>query len=147
MNRVQVKINMLPKYSALVPTKAHKTDAGYDVRSRINTVVGVGKTVLVPTGFRIQLPENYEAQIRPRSGLALKQEITINNSPGTVDCGFTAEVGVIIHNGGTEPFIIARKDRIAQMVICKLPVVELITVDELELTERGNTGFGDSGIK
>ena len=99
----------------------------------------------IPVGFSMELPSGYEAQIRPRSGLAAKHHITVTNSPGTVDANYRGEVKVILYNLGREPFSTQRGDRIAQMVICKLPEINLVEATELSETDRGSGGFGSSG--
>lgn len=104
-----------------------------------------GERTLVPTGFHIAVPEGYEAQIRPRSGLAVKQGISVVNSPGTIDSDYRGEVKIILINHGAEPFTINRGDRIAQMVIQPVTQAKLITVDELPETTRGDGGFGHTG--
>ena len=109
--------------------------------------VPVNRSTLVPTGVFIELPVNYEAQVRPRSGLALKHNISLTNSPGTIDAGYRGEVGVIMFNHGPEEFAIKRGDRIAQMVIAELPAVELEVTDVLSETDRGEGGFGSTGRK
>jgi len=137
---------MMPGCSDLIPAKAHADDAAFDLKSRADMSVPVNKSTLIPTGVFIELPVNYEAQVRPRSGLALKHNITLTNSPGTIDAGYRGEVGVIMFNHGPEAFEIKRGDRIAQMVIAELPEVELLTVDELSDSLRGSGGFGSSGV-
>ena len=144
--KIQVKITMMEGCSDLVPTKAHSDDAAFDLQSRSNMTVPVGKSTLVPTGVFIELPVNYEAQIRPRSGLALKKNITLTNSPGTIDAGYRGEIGVIMFNHGPEEFVIKRGDRIAQMVITQLPEVELTVCESLSETNRGSGGFGSTGV-
>ncbi|MBE6380273.1 MAG: dUTP diphosphatase [Lentisphaerae bacterium] len=144
--KIQVKITMMPGCSDLIPAKAHADDAAFDLKSRADMSVPVNKSTLIPTGVFIELPVNYEAQVRPRSGLALKHNITLTNSPGTIDAGYRGEVGVIMFNHGPEAFEIKRGDRIAQMVIAELPEVELLTVDELSDSLRGSGGFGSSGV-
>ena len=99
----------------------------------------------IPVGFAIELPTGYEAQIRPRSGLAAKHHIIVTNAPGTVDANYRGEVKVILYNLGREPFVIQRGDRIAQMVICKLPEIKLVEATELSETDRNKNGFGSSG--
>ena len=131
----------------LFPQKAHKSDAAWDLRARVPMELPVGRSTLVPTGIFIELPENYEAQVRPRSGLALKHDLMLTNSPGTIDSGYRGEVGVIMYNGGTEEFKINRGDRIAQMVICQLPEIELCQAESLSDTNRGEGGFGSTGKK
>ena len=143
----QVKIKVLDGCEELFPRKAHDDDAAYDLRSRVDMELEPQISTLVPAGFKIELPIGFEAQIRPRSGLALKSNLMLTNSPGTVDAGYRGEVGVIMFNAGREKFAIKRGDRIAQMVIAKLPEVELIAVDELGETLRGDGGFGSTGRK
>lgn len=144
--KIQVKITMMEGCSDLVPAKAHSDDAAFDLQSRSDMTVPVGKSTLVPTGVFIELPVNYEAQIRPRSGLALKKNITLTNSPGTIDAGYRGEIGVIMFNHGPEEFVIKRGDRIAQMVITRLPEVELTVCESLSETNRGSGGFGSTGV-
>ena len=122
--------------------------AGMDIYANVHTdtVVAVGGIKLIPTGIRIALPQGYEAQIRPRSGLALKNGITMVNTPGTIDSDYRGEIGVIIINHGHEPFTIKRGDRIAQMVINKYEHVFWTETDSLDETERGSGGFGHSGV-
>lgn len=142
-----VKIRMEESCEELFPSKAHEDDAAYDLRSRVNLIAAPGRSVLVPTGIFMELPVGYEAQVRPRSGLALKHDIMLTNSPGTIDAGYRGEVGVILYNAGVTDFAINRGDRIAQMVIAKLPDVALIRVDDLEESARGEGGFGSTGRK
>ena len=99
----------------------------------------------IPVGFAMELPSGYEAQIRPRSGLAAKHHIIVTNAPGTVDANYRGEIKAILYNLGREPFSIQRGDRIAQMVICKLPEIDLVEATELSETDRGSGGFGSSG--
>ena len=142
---VTVKFRMLPECRELAPRKAHADDAAYDLRSRSDMVLAPGTTSLVPTGLFLELPVGYEAQIRARSGLALKHDLSLPNAPGTIDAGYRGEVGVIVYNRGREPFEVKRGDRIAQMVIAKLPEVELVEVEELGDSQRGEGGFGSTG--
>ncbi len=143
----EIKIVMLENCEDLMPAKAHFDDAAFDLRSRVDMVLPVRKSVVVPAGFSLELPVGYEAQIRPRSGLAAKFDLMLTNSPGTIDAGYRGEVGVIMYNGGTEEFKISRGDRIAQMVICQLPEIELCIADSLSDTNRGEGGFGSTGKK
>ena len=131
----------------LAPRKAHADDAAYDLHSRTDLELEPMTSTLVPTGLFLELPVGYEAQIRPRSGLALKHDIMLTNSPGTVDAGYRGEVGVIIYNGGKAPFPVRRGDRIAQMVIAKLAEVELEEAETLSESQRGTGGFGSTGIR
>ena len=142
---MEVKIKLEPECSGFFPKKAHPDDAGYDLYSRIDVEIAPMSGTAVPVGFAMELPSGYEAQIRPRSGLAAKHHITVTNSPGTVDANFRGEVKVILYNLGKEPFIIQRGDRIAQMVICKLPEIDLIEATELSQTDRNTNGFGSTG--
>lgn len=119
--------------------------AGMDVRAAEERTLQPGETALIPTGFSMEIPEGYEAQIRPRSGLAAKHGITLLNSPGTIDHDFRGEVQIILTNLGHEPFFVHRGDRIAQMVIAKFERVEIEIVTELSETDRGVGGFGHTG--
>ena len=143
----EIKIVMLENCDDLMPAKAHFDDAAFDLRSRVDMVLPVRKSVVVPAGFSMELPIGFEAQIRPRSGLALKHDLMLTKSPGTIDSGYRGEVGVIMYNGGTEEFPIRRGDRIAQMVIAKLPEVSLVKAESLSETNRGAGGFGSTGKK
>jgi len=131
----------------LLPVKAHEDDAAFDIKSRTHLEIPPHKSALVPTGLFLELPEGFEAQIRPRSGLALKHGITVLNTPGTIDAGYRGEVGVILINHGDTTFTIERGDRIAQMVIQELPQVRLVAVNALSDSERGTGGFGSTGTK
>lgn len=142
---MDVKIKLENGCENFCPKKAHPDDAGYDLCSRIDAVLEPLSGMAIPVGFAMELPSGYEAQIRPRSGLAAKHHITVTNSPGTVDANFRGEVKAILYNLGKEPFTIKRGDRIAQMVICKLPEIELVEATELSETDRGSGGFGSSG--
>lgn len=115
-----------------------------DVKEEI--VLQPGERTLVPTGLSIELPLGYEAQIRPRSGLALKHGISMVNTPGTIDSDYRGEIGVILINHGRDAFAIKRGERIAQMVIATVVQAEIIAVDELELSSRGAGGFGSTGV-
>ena len=142
---MEVKIKLENGCENFCPKKAHPDDAGYDLCSRIDAVLEPLSGMAIPVGFAIELPTGYEAQIRPRSGLAAKHHITVTNSPGTVDANYRGEIKAILYNLGKEPFIIQCGDRIAQMVICKLPEIELKEAAELSETERGSGCFGSSG--
>ena len=142
---MEVKIKRENGCENFCPKKAPPNDAGYDLYSRIDAVLEPLSGMAIPVGFAMELPAGYEAQIRPRSGLAAKHHITVTNSPGTVDSNFRSEVKAILYNLGREPFIIQRGDRIAQMVICKLPAIDLVEATELSETDRGSGGFGSSG--
>ena len=142
---VQIKFKMAEGCADLAPAKAHPDDAAFDLRSRIDAVVQPGRAALIPTGLFLELPEGYEAQVRPRSGLALKHCITLLNSPGTIDAGYRGEIASILFNAGETPFEVRRGDRISQMVIAELADVALEAADTLTETGRGEGGFGSTG--
>jgi dUTP pyrophosphatase len=147
---VRVSIRRLPAAADLpLPERATSHASGFDLRACVDVplVVPAGARALVPTGVAIAVPPGYEAQIRPRSGLALKSGVTLLNAPGTIDADYRGEVGVIVVNHGAAPVTIARGDRIAQMVIQRLPDVELEPVEELPETARGAGGFGHTGVR
>lgn len=131
---------------ATLPQYAHPEDAGMDLYSIEAQTIQPGETALVRTGIAIALPPNTEAQVRPRSGLAAKNSITVLNTPGTVDEGYRGEIKVIMINHGKKPFVIEPKMRIAQMVICPVLHPDVILVDELDATARGVGGFGSTGV-
>jgi len=143
----QVKFRMNKEDLELIPRKAHPDDAAYDLRANTSITIAAGEIKLVKTGLFLELPNGYEAQVRPRSGLALKYGISVHNSPGTIDAGYRGEVGVILFNASNNDFIVKRGERIAQMVIQKLSPVELVLVDELADSQRGSGGFGSTGRK
>jgi dUTP pyrophosphatase len=131
---------------ASLPSYARPGDAGMDLKSAEDAVVEPGARLLVHTGLAMALPEGYEAQVRPRSGLALKHGITVLNTPGTIDEGYRGEVGVILFNTGDTAFKIAKGDRIAQMVIAPVTRARIVETDDLGSTERGAGGFGSTGV-
>ncbi|MEL0124109.1 MAG: dUTP diphosphatase [Alphaproteobacteria bacterium] len=128
--------------------KATKGSAGFDLLASINDSleIGAGKSLLVPCGFSLQMPNNFEAQVRPRSGLALKNSVTVLNSPGTIDSDYRGEICVILINHGQMSFKITRGMRIAQIIFKETPEVNLVEVDELDNTKRGSGGFGSTGV-
>ena len=147
MGLIQVKIinhsdNKLPQYATV-------GSSGMDLKSFLSMPLTIKpmERVLVPTGLFIELPENYEAQIRPRSGLAIKQGVTCLNSPGTVDADYRGEIKIILINLSMEEQIINSGDRIAQMIIQKVEKIEWINAEALEVSERGEGGFGSTGKK
>lgn len=131
------------------PSYATDQSAGMDLVAALEEAIEIapGERALVPTGLSLALPPGFEAQIRPRSGLALKHGVTVLNSPGTVDADYRGEVKVILANLGTEPFTVERGMRIAQMVIARYEQVKWSIVDDLEETERGAGGFGSTGTE
>lgn len=131
-----------------LPSYETPGSAGMDLRAAIDEPIRLmpGKRMLVPTGFKMALPEGYEAQIRPRSGLAFRNGITMLNSPGTIDSDYRGEIKVLAINHGEEPFIINHGDRIAQMVIAPVNQISIEETSELPNTVRGGGGFGSTGI-
>lgn len=121
--------------------------AGMDIYAAVSepVVLAPGETKLIPTGMAIAVPVGYEAQVRPRSGLALKKSISVMNSPGTIDADYRGEVGIILTNFGTEPFTVNRGERVAQMVVAPVVQAKPKLVEELPETERGAGGFGSTG--
>ena len=130
--------------NAQLPVKAHETDAGYDLFSTENVLIGENSRKLVGTGIAIELPQGYEAQIRPRSGLAHKHGVTVLNSPGTIDAGYRGEIKVNLIATG-EMYEVHVGDKIAQMVIQKLPEVCVVHVETLTDSDRGDKGHGSTG--
>jgi len=150
MSNPTVEIKRLPHGEGLdLPFYATTHAAGADLRAAIDAdvVIEPGEKALIPTGFAMALPDNFEAQVRPRSGLALKHAITVLNTPGTIDADYRGEVGVILINHSNAPFHIQRGDRIAQMIIAPFVQADFQAVSELSETERGEGGFGSSGKK
>ncbi len=148
MNDVAVSIQRLPHGADLpVPAPATSASAGADLLAAVaeTVVLAPGASALIPTGVAIQLPSGFEAQVRPRSGLAAKHGVTILNSPGTIDADYRGEIGVILINLGDEPFNVTRGMRIAQMVIAPVFRAQWREVDGLDDSERGTGGFGSTG--
>ena len=143
----QLAIRVINKSSNPLPTYATKGSAGMDLRANLEQAITLEPLdrCLVPTGLFIELPEGYEAQIRPRSGLAVKQGITCLNTPGTIDSDYRGEIKVILINLSKEPQVIQHSDRIAQMVINKVETAALLLVEEIDETVRGEGGFGHTG--
>ncbi len=143
---IPVKITV--KKGAIAPEYISSGAAGADLSAALDesVIINPGETLLVPTGIFISIPPGYEAQIRPRSGLALKHGITFLNSPGTIDSDYRGEVKIIMTNLGKEPFTIENGMRIGQMVFSKVYRGEFIIVDELDETDRNEGGFGHTGI-
>ncbi len=144
-----ILIEPLPEYGDLpLPEPATAHSAGVDLRAAITTSYTLcpGDTALIPTGLKVAVPEGYEWQIRPRSGLALKHGVTVLNSPGTIDSDYRGPVGIILINHGKTSFVINRGDRIAQAVLSAVECVQLEVVRRLPETARGEGGFGHTGI-
>ena len=132
-----------------LPAYATPQSAGMDLRANLEEPVTLRpmERRLIPTGLHIALPEGYEAQVRPRSGLALKHGITVLNTPGTIDADYRGEVGVVLINLSQQDFVVNDGERIAQMVIARHEQGELVVVEELDETERGAGGYGHTGVK
>ncbi len=146
---MKIAITRLSAATNDVPLPAYATEgsAGMDVRATVDApmTIAPGQTILVPTGFAMAVPPGYEAQVRPRSGLAIKHGIGVLNAPGTIDSDYRGEVRIILTNFGKEPFVIQRGERIAQMVIAPFVRAEWEEKDALEDTQRGAGGFGHTG--
>lgn len=147
INRINMKVKIINKSKHNLPAYETIQSAGMDLRANIDEPVTIQpkQRVLIPTGLFIALPEGYEAQIRPRSGLAAKHGITVLNSPGTIDADYRGEIKVLLINHSEEPFEIKDSERIAQMVIAAYTRVEWEETDELDETTRGAGGFGHTG--
>lgn len=144
-----MKVQMINKGHQPLPAYATPQSAGMDLRANIESPITLRplERRLVPTGLYMALPEGYEAQIRPRSGLALKKGITVLNSPGTIDADYRGEIMVLLINFSQEDFVINDGERIAQMVIAKHEQCEFVEVESLDETERGEGGYGHTGVK
>jgi dUTP pyrophosphatase len=147
---MRVNIRILPHGEGLpFPRYQSEDAAGMDLVAATPAgeavVLAAGARLLVPTGLSVELPKGFEAQVRPRSGLALRYGVTVLNSPGTIDADYRGEVGVILANFGSKPFSIYRGERIAQLVFARYERVELTLQGELNLTVRGSKGFGSTG--
>ncbi|HEY4601115.1 MAG TPA: dUTP diphosphatase [Cerasibacillus sp.] len=140
----ELKINLIDD-EAKLPYRANEGDAGLDLFSVEEKIIKAGESELIRTGIQIELPKGTEAQIRPRSGLALKHSITVLNSPGTIDEGYRGELKIILINHGKEDFKIEKHMRIAQMIIAPVLQVNLVQAEDLSSSNRGEGGFGSSG--
>ena len=144
-----LKINAINRGHQPMPTYATPQSAGMDLRANLEepVVLHPMERRLVPTGLHIALPEGYEAQVRPRSGLALKHGLTVLNAPGTIDADYRGEIGVVLINLSQEDFTINDGERIAQLVVARYEQVEFSLVETLDETERGEGGYGHTGVK
>ena len=142
---------LIKRLSKNIPLPKYETEgsSGMDLTANVNKVIEIqpGKSEIIPTGLALSIPKNYEIQIRPRSGLAAKNQISVLNTPGTIDEDYRGEIKVILINLGEKKFKIEKGLRIAQMVLCPVIKAELEEVDELDETKRGSGGFGSTGIK
>lgn len=160
-----INIPVINKSSNKLPEYAHEGDAGFDFRANVEEIkngdylfnatkpnattiiINPKGRALIPTGLYMEIPKGYELQVRPRSGLALKYGITVLNTPGTIDAVYRGNIGVILKNDGTEPFMIEQGDRIAQGILNKVEKANFIKADSLDETDRSDNGYGKSGIK
>ena len=144
-----MKVNIINKGHQLLPQYATEQSAGMDLRANLDEPVTLKplERKLIPTGLHIALPAGFEAQVRPRSGLALKKGITVLNTPGTIDADYRGEIGVVLINLSQEDFIVNDGERIAQMVIARHEKADFIEVEVLDETERGEGGYGHTGVK
>ena len=142
-----MKVKIINKSNNPIPNYETSLSAGMDLRAYAEEPITLnpGERKLIKTGLHIELPEGYEAQVRPRSGLAFKKGITVLNSPGTIDADYRGDVGVILINHSNEEFVVNSGDRIAQLVISKFEKVEWETSDKINSTTRGDSGFGSTG--
>lgn len=143
------KVSIINRSHHALPSYSTPLSAGMDIRANIDVPITLqpGERKLIPTGLFISLPEGYEAQIRPRSGLAIKHGITVLNSPGTIDADYRGEIGIIVINHSDKAFVIEDGERIGQMVVTRYCRVEWDETDTLDETERGAGGFGHTGVK
>ncbi|WP_297063517.1 dUTP diphosphatase [uncultured Duncaniella sp.] len=143
-----MKVKIINDSSNPLPAYETPSSAGMDVRARLESPVTLKplQRALIPTGLRIQLPQGYECQVRPRSGLALKHGISLVNTPGTIDADYRGEIGIIVINLSDEPYTITNGERIAQLVIKEYVHVTWEQVDRIDETERGDGGFGHTGV-
>ena len=144
-----LKVKIINEGSQPLPAYSTALAAGMDLRADLDEplMLAPGERTLVPTGLRVELPEGYEMQLRPRSGLALKHGISLVNSPGTIDADYRGLIGVIVINHSDEPFIINPGERICQAVVAPVTRIEWIAADTLADSERGDGGFGHTGLK
>ena len=144
-----MKINVVNRGHQPLPAYATEQSAGMDLRANIDEPIVLKplERRLIPTGLHIALPAGYEAQVRPRSGLALKHGLTVLNTPGTIDADYRGEIGVVLINLSQEDFVINDGERIAQMVIARHEQGDFVVVEELDETERGEGGYGHTGVK
>jgi dUTP pyrophosphatase len=144
----RVTISVVPEEGADLPAYSSTLAAGADVKAFLKqeVVLQPGERALIPTGLKLAIPEGYEVQVRPRSGLALKQGVTVLNTPGTIDADYRGELGVILINHGQHPFTVTHGMRIAQIVLAPVSMAEFVVEERLTATERGVGGFGHTGV-
>ena len=144
-----IKVKVVNRGHQQLPTYATPQSAGMDLRANLDEPVTLHplERKLIPTGLHMALPEGYEAQVRPRSGLALKHGLTVLNTPGTIDADYRGEIGVVLINLSQQDFVVNDGERIAQMVIARHEQGDFVVVEELDATERGEGGYGHTGVK
>lgn len=143
MHKVDVLVT--PEAGCDLPQYETEGSAGIDLRSTANVKLRPGERSIIPTGLKVAIPEGYEIQVRPRSGLAYKHGVTVLNAPGTIDSDYRGEIGVILHNTSNEEYVVAIGDRVAQAVLCPVFQINWVPVVELPDTHRGEGGFGSTG--
>lgn len=148
LKNVPVQLTLVTGDASCIPMYANEGDAGCDGKAHIpeKVMILTGETRLIPLGIKVAIPKGYELMVRPRSGLALKHSVTILNSPGCVDSSYRGEVGAIVVNHGKWPFTVCPGDRICQLVLNKVDKIQWEIVDELPASERGEGGFGSTGV-
>ena len=149
MDKIAIKFKRLEENRDLpLPGYESEDSSGMDIRAAVEKelILNPGEIRLIPTGLAVAIPQGYEGQVRPRSGLALKHGIGMVNSPGTIDSDYRGEIGIIVINWGHRPFKIKRGDRIAQIIIARAYQADITEVDDLDSTQRGGGGFGHSGV-
>ncbi len=146
-SRGQIEVRIARQTSNPLPTYETVASAGMDLRAHLGqpVVLAPGERMLIPSGLRLEIPSGYEAQVRPRSGLALKQGLTVLNAPGTIDADYRGDIGVVLINLSQEEKRIEPGDRIAQLIFAPVTRAELLEVEELETSTRGTSGFGSTG--
>lgn len=144
---IEVKVKKLPHFVGELPAYQTAGASGFDVRARLEAplILNPGERALLPTGLAFEVPEGFEIQARPRSGWAIKQGMTLLNTPGTIDADYRGEVKIIVVNLGNEPVRIEDQERVAQLVVCPVLQVRLTEVEELGASDRGAGGFGSTG--
>ena len=143
-----VEVKITADEGASLPCYQTEGSSGADIRALLTfpVTLGAGQRMLIPTGLRVEIPVGFEAQVRPRSGLALKHGVTVLNSPGTIDSDYRGEIKVLLANLSDEPFTVNSGDRIAQLVVCPVVRSRFVRVDTLDETSRGADGFGSTGV-
>ena len=138
---------LIKRLSKEIPLPKYETNgsSGMDLAANIKTIIEPGDTSIIPTGLAVSIPKGFEVQVRPRSGLAAKQKLTVLNTPGTIDSDYRGEIKVILVNHGNKNFKIEKGDRIAQMIVCPVIIAQIVEVENLSDTKRGKDGFGSTG--